>query len=373
MTTDKIAAREIIESLRKGQVPIIGVDEFLVDRTGEINSLGEDLEYVKSGSIGYKSRYLRGHYGSGKTFLLHYLLGKALQSNFVTSLVVLDNRENRLDRLENVYRNIMENLESPRLNKGANALAEILGNWNKVHLKDGARWLTMHDQRFAFAPSAPYFGTVLFQYFSNPAFQSDIISWLMGGQNISFAVKRLFGVRGEIDQDTCMNYLAALTSMITESGYAGLVILIDEAESILKLPRHVGTLNALENIRMLDDNTKYRLKHAYVVFAGTYDFFDTAIPLYPALNERLKSVVDSKSYRQPIIDLDTMPSEERVELLRKIESIYLSAYDSFTGSASPQLQAEPYASQHDGQSQDARETIRKFIAHLDGVYGSISL
>ena len=95
-----MSLRNIIESLRRGEVPSDELEMVLVDRTEILKGFTEDLEYIKGGSS-FKTRYLNGVFGSGKTFLLKILEKKALQQNFVTSFVILDERTNRFDKIEN--------------------------------------------------------------------------------------------------------------------------------------------------------------------------------------------------------------------------------------------------------------------------------
>jgi len=365
-TLTKTAAQEIIEYLRRGEVPPYGVKYFLVDREELLKALREDLGFIDTSPIGYKSKYIRGHYGTGKTFALHLILNEALERGFGVSLVVLDNRENRFDWLENVYRSIMTNLQTSSYNSGALAIAEILERWNRIFFKD--RWLSVRETKYEIAPVAPYFATVLSVYFKVGSLRSEIISWLMGHPHIPFTTKREFGVRGDIDRNTCMDYLSAFTRVVKDAGYKGLVLLFDEAEAITRLPREKAKLDALENVRILDDNNKFRLKHTYVVFGGTYDFFEgeDGVPSYPALHQRLRTYDQmGRSYRQPIVDLEPLPENGLVELLRKLRDIYEVAYERTLSSSVTEnvLQKidEIVAQSH----LDTREVIRRFVALLD--------
>ena len=58
----------IIQSLRSGVVPKIGLQHIQVGRSEEIKSFVRDIQSVSEGGSSF--RFVIGEYGSGKTFFL---------------------------------------------------------------------------------------------------------------------------------------------------------------------------------------------------------------------------------------------------------------------------------------------------------------
>jgi BREX system ATP-binding protein BrxC/D len=327
-TLGKPEAQDIIDALRKGEVPQRGTEHFLVNREALAKATLEDLSHVRNSERGYVIRYLRGPYGAGKSLGFKTIASSALAQGFVVSTVVLDNRATRLDWIEVVYHSLMTHIET-RSNRGAMAVTEILTQWYNRVLK--GRLDSMVGRESSLTPAASYLGPILANYFRQPANRSRIISWLMGDQNIPWTVKREFDVKGEIDAVVCMSYLSAFTRLITEAGYPGLVMMLDEVESVLDLPRRDSRQRALENVRKLDENGDYDLRHTYCVLAATADFFENAdrgVPTYQALHSRIRNYETlGRSFRNPIFEVLPLTREDVAEMVLKIRAVYEVAYD----------------------------------------------
>lgn len=328
----------------------------------------EDFEFVSKGRIGFKCRYLRGHYGTGKTLALRWILSEALEKGFVVSNVVLDDKVIRLDDSWSVYRGIMGNMQTKDDNRGPQAVAEILDTWNKKHFKD--RWREFSSKKHELTPEAPYLMTALHAYFTRSELRSQVISWMMGDPNIPFSIKKQFDIRGDIGSESAMNYLSALSRLIHQGQYEGLVVLFDEVEAITRLVRIDSRLRGLENMRALDENAKYSFKHSYFVFAGTHDLFEgtNGVPSYPALETRLRSYQTPggpKSFRDTVIELDSLPGPQRVQVLSNIKGLYESAYKTDTSKKVSKEILERIDQMAAKKGVDVREMIRRFIGLLD--------
>ncbi len=70
----------IINALKGGVVPRVGLEYITVGRDAEINALLHDIEIIADGGAAF--RFIVGKYGSGKSFLLqtirNYATEKAL-------------------------------------------------------------------------------------------------------------------------------------------------------------------------------------------------------------------------------------------------------------------------------------------------------
>jgi hypothetical protein len=112
----------------------------------------------------------------------------------------------------------------------------------------------------------------------------------LGGQpNVAAAVKRAAGVKGDLDPFGAMHFLAGLLVILRDSGRAGLVLVLDEAETIQRMradTREKG-LNALR--QLLDELDAGRYPGLYLVVTGTAAFFDgpQGVQRLPPLAQRL--------------------------------------------------------------------------------------
>ena len=74
MRTPRIKPRErdtIVQALRAGVVPKLGLQHIQVGRVREIEELVRDIERIADG--GAAIRFVVGEYGSGKTFFLNLI------------------------------------------------------------------------------------------------------------------------------------------------------------------------------------------------------------------------------------------------------------------------------------------------------------
>lgn len=76
----KRIAQTILNSLKGGVVPRIGLPYITVGRKAEVEALLHDVELIKDGGASF--RFIVGRYGSGKSFLLqtirNYVMDKIL-------------------------------------------------------------------------------------------------------------------------------------------------------------------------------------------------------------------------------------------------------------------------------------------------------
>jgi hypothetical protein len=100
-----------------------------------------------------------------------------------------------------------------------------------------------------------------------------LMSWLSGSENVSASEKKSAGIKGDITSKDAMAYLHGVLEIVKAAGYKGLVIVIDEAETILRMRGDVRG-KSLNGIRQIIDAAD-RYKGLFWVFTGTPDFFDS--------------------------------------------------------------------------------------------------
>jgi hypothetical protein len=169
----------------------------------------------------------------------------------------------------------------------------------RIEASDGAALATateglMERRLFDIARTAPAFSAVLRAYrralaSDNTALAEGLMAWLGGQPNVAAAVKRAAGVKGDLDPFGAMHFLAGLLIILRDSGRSGLVLVLDEAETLQRMradTREKG-LNALR--QLLDELDAGRYPGLYLVVTGTSAFFDgpQGVQRLPPLAQRL--------------------------------------------------------------------------------------
>jgi hypothetical protein len=281
---------EIIHALRQGTVPPRGTDLFATGLEPLVTQVRSELGYVAEGHG--LSKWLRGDYGSGKTFTARHLAAVARSMGFATSEVQVSVNDTPLHRLETVYRRLMERLETPT--DPASALQPIVDGWlydvgDKV---TRLRGLSEDDPAFAAACEQqiedeladisrvnPAFAAVLRTYHrarneGDLPLAQGLLAWLAGQPHTGRELKSEAGVRGEIDGQAALTFLGGLLRLLRESGLKGLVVVLDEVETIQRIKSDVRgrSLDALRQLMdMLSDD---RLPGLYLIITGTPAFFE---------------------------------------------------------------------------------------------------
>jgi len=284
---------DIVGALRRGTVPSAGLDALAVGIDAFAPTLDEELATVSSGRGGFKA--VRGEYGTGKTFFGRWLQERARAKGFATSEVQINETETPLHRLETIYRRLVERLGTADSNSGA--FRSVIDGWffalEQDVLADGsldpddAKALLertdalMEAQLTTISKTAPAFSAVLRTYRRALAdgdnqLAEGLISWLAGQPNVAASVKRAAGIKGELDHFGAANFLIGLLTILRDSGFPGLVLVLDEVETLQRMradTRERG-LNALR--QLIDEIDAGRFPGLYLVITGTPAFFDGA-------------------------------------------------------------------------------------------------
>src|SRR5262249_18750246 len=108
----------------------------------------------------------------------------------------------------------------------------------------------------------------------NTATADGIIAWLAGQPNVAASAKRYAGVKGEIDHFAALNFLQGILTVLRDSGQAGLLLVLDEVETIQRVRSDARdkSLNALR--QLIDEIDSGRFPGLYLLITGTSAFFD---------------------------------------------------------------------------------------------------
>ncbi|MEU6715454.1 BREX system ATP-binding protein BrxD [Nonomuraea sp. NPDC046802] len=297
--------REVIDALRRGTVPSVGLDLLAVGLDRFTPALDAELAVTTQGGSVFKA--VRGEYGSGKTFFARWLAERAKQNGMAVAEVQISETETPLHKLETVYRRLCEGLTTAEF--PSSALRSIVDAWmftlEEDVLATGVSETdtealdlavdTLLEKRLAeVSRSAPTFAAALRGYRAavvagNLAVAEGVLAWLGGQPHVSASVKRVAGVRGDLDHFGALGFLQGLLTVLRDSGHPGLLLVLDEIETLQRVRSDIRdkALNALR--QLVDEIDSGRFPGLYVLITGTPAFFDghQGLQRLPPLASRL--------------------------------------------------------------------------------------
>ena len=298
--------RDVINALRRGTVPSNGLDVLAVGLDRFEAAVDAELSTVIDGGAIFKA--VRGEYGSGKTFFSRWLAERAKRRGLAAAEVQISETETPLHRLETVYRRITENLSTEEFQPSA--LRPVLDAWLFTLEEDVLATGTVAESDAAgldravgelmerrlgdIAKSAPTFAAALRGYRTAVATgdtptAEGLASWLGGQPHVSASVRRLAGVKGELDHFGAFGSLQGLLTVLRDCGHPGLLVILDEVETLQRVRSDVRdkALNALR--QLIDEVDKGRFPGLYLVITGTPAFFEgtQGVQRLPPLAQRL--------------------------------------------------------------------------------------
>ncbi|HEY8372373.1 MAG TPA: BREX system ATP-binding protein BrxD [Pseudonocardiaceae bacterium] len=300
--------REVVDALRRGTVPANGLDLLAVGVERFAPALDAELDTVAAGGSAFKA--VRGEYGAGKTFLTRWLAERALRRGFAAAEVQISESETPLHRLETVYRRVAESLRTAAfppsalrpvldawlytLEADAAALDPTLADAAGTARLDEAVTGLLEKRLAAVSARTPVFAQALRAYRAAVMAQDNatadgIAAWLGGQPHVAAAVKRAAGVRGDLDHFGAMAFLQGLLTVLRDSGHPGLLLVLDEVETLQRVRGDVRdkALNALR--QLVDEVDAGRFPGLYLVITGTPAFYDgpSGVPRLAPLAQRL--------------------------------------------------------------------------------------
>ncbi len=297
---------ELLDALRRGTVPSASLDLLAVGLDGLQPTLEAELNSVRSGRGVLKA--VRGEYGSGKTFFARWLQEMARRGGFASSEVQISETETPLHRLETVYRRLVENISTTDTRRGA--LRSIVDGWfytleeevlqssesvalDEAYLLERTNIL-MERRLEQVTRQAPAFAACLRGYREALAegdkeIAEGLLAWLSGLPNVAARIKRKAGIKGDIDHFGALSFLGGLLTVLRDSGHSGLVLVLDEVETLQRVRGDVRDkgLNALR--QFMDEVEAGRFPGLYLLVTGTPAFFDgpNGVQRLPPLAQRL--------------------------------------------------------------------------------------
>ena len=393
-------AQTLINSLKGGVVPRVGLQYVTVGRTQEIDALLRDVEIITDGGASF--RFIMGKYGSGKSFLLQTIRNYVMAKNFV----VLDadlSPERRLQGTRGqglaTYKELVRNMSTKTKPEGG-ALSLILDRWisnvqqevmaeshlgmtdpaltklvekkissviyslnEMVHGFDFARLLTLYYQAHVSGDDET---------------KAKVLKWFRGEYNTKTEARQELGVNIVITDDDWYEYLKIFAAFLKQAGYAGMLVLIDELVNIYKIPNAITRQYNYEKIlTMYNDAMQGKAQHIGFILCGTPQCMEDprrGVYSYEALRSRLAEghfSTEHKDLLSPVIRLLPLTNEEMLILIEKLADIHAGLYE-YKQIVTQQDMVDFIEIEFSRIGADThitpREVIRDFIEVLDIIY-----
>jgi adenosylhomocysteinase len=344
MDRTKLESINIINALRRGTVPGSGLERIAVGLDVEEGVIGKQLDYVSQG--GGDTKFIRGDYGSGKTFLVARALEMARNKGFVTSHVVIS-PASPLYKLKAIYQQVCSNL---RTQEEEHAIKTVVDNWlfaieerimavGGTGIEDAALEAATEREIESALTGISEMNSALaaalrtyYRANNTGDFQlaQAALGWISAEPNIGRDFKQKAGIRGDIDDTVAILFLRGLVVVMQGAGYRGLAIAVDEMETTQALPKNQRDKGYQTLVHIIDALDRGDMPRCYLLFTGTPALFDGSrgIRSVPPLYDRI-SVVQTDSYknpRQPQIILSKFDTAKLEQVALKVVDIYSQAF-----------------------------------------------
>ncbi|MBQ4514922.1 MAG: ATP-binding protein [Anaerolineaceae bacterium] len=399
-------AQTVINSLKGGVVPRIGLPYITVGRKNEIEALLHDVEIISEGGASF--RFIVGRYGSGKSFLIQTIRNYVMEKGFVVADADLS-PERRLQGTKGqglaTYRELIGNLSTKTKPEGG-ALTLVLDRWiNNIQseaaqensLAPGDPALTkavdkkiwevtsavselVHGFEFARLLSAYYHAYIE----GNDDLKMKVLRWFRGEYGTKREAKEDLGVNIIISDDDWYDYIKIFAVFFRLAGYTGMMIMIDELVNIYKIPNTITRqYNYEKMLTMYNDTLQGKAKYLGIIMGATPQAIEDkrrGVYSYEALRSRLAegkfSRPGARDLLAPVIRLEPLTAEEMLILCEKLAAMHAGLYGYERNISTDELAdfiKIEYGRIGADQNITPREVIRDFIELLDLIYQNPSM
>ena len=400
MKIPKRIAQTLMNSLKGGVVPRVGLPYITVGRKEEIDALLHDVEIIADGGASF--RFIVGKYGSGKSFLLQTIRNYVMAKNFVVVDADLS-PERRLQGTRGqglaTYKELIRNMSTKTRPEGG-ALSLILDRWISNVQQQAAEASGMSVTDPGLPPLVEKrisaviyslnemvhgfdFARLLTLYYKahlggDDETKAKVLKWFRGEYNTKTEARQELGVNIVITDEDWYEYLKLFAAFLKQAGYAGMLVLIDELVNIYKIPNAITRQYNYEKILTLyNDAMQGKAQYLGFILCGTPQCMEDprrGVYSYEALRSRLAEghfTGEHKDLLSPVIRLQPLTWEEMLILVEKLADIHAGLYEypqivkakdmvDFIEIEFGRIGADTHIT--------PREVIRDFIQVLDIIY-----
>lgn len=397
----KRLASTIMNALKGGVVPRVGLEHIAVGRTDEINALLHDIEVIEDGGASF--RFIVGKFGSGKSFLMQTIRNYAMDKGFV--LIDADlSPERRLQGTNKqglaTYKELIRNM-STKTKPDGGALPLILERWISAVKTDVVTQDEISPESPEFSAAVKKriysvcsdvqglvngfdFARAVMTYWEaydsgDDVRKSQVLKWFRGEYSTKTEAKNELGINLIVSDENWYEFIKLFAFFLVKAGYKGLLVIIDELINIYKIPNAITRQYNYEKILTIyNDVLQGKAQYIGFLFGGTPQCIEDTrrgVFSYEALRSRLSegrfASADNKNMLAPIIRLLPLTYEEMYVLIEKLTKMHADLYGYEIKITQDELiyflQAE-YSRVGADINITPREIIRDFIELLNIAY-----
>ena len=402
----KRIAQTILNSLKGGVVPRIGLPYIAVGRKNEIQALLHDVDIIAEGGASF--RFIVGRYGSGKSFLLQTIRNYVMDRGFIVVDADLS-PERRLQGTRGqglaTYRELIGNLSTKTKPEGG-ALTLVLDRWissvqtqamqetgftpedpaltgavdQKIYAVTSAVSEMVHGFEFARLLSLYYHAYLE----GDDDTKGKVVRWFRGEYTLKREAREDLGVNIIITDDDWYEYLKLFAVFFRLTGYTGMMIMIDELVNLYKIPNAITRQYNYEKLlTMYNDTLQGKARYLGILMGATPQAVEDkrrGLYSYEALRSRLTegkfSRPGARDLLAPVIRLEPLTPEEMLVLCEKLADMHAGLY-GYQRTLSTEDLAKfielEFGRIGADQNITPREVIRDFIELLDLLYQNPAL
>ncbi len=333
----------IIQSLRAGVTPRIGLEYIQVGRVNEVKALIEDLDNIEQGGSAF--RIIIGDFGAGKSFFLQLIRYIALEKGMVVINADMS-PDRRLfasnGQARNLYKELARNLAT-RAHPEGNAMIPLVEKFITEQCriadaegKDVERVIKDKLNSLSELVDGYDFAQVIATYWKaynegNEDLKNNVIRYLRGEYTSRADARRDLGVRAIVEDNNVYDHIKLLARFVTQAGYKGLLVNLDEVVNLYKLPsQRARSSNYEQVLRILNDCLQGSAESLGFLLGGTPEFLmdqRKGLYSYEALHSRLAEntfaqIANVVDYHSPILMLQNLSPEEIYVLLCNIRNVF---------------------------------------------------
>ena len=344
----------VINALKGGVVPRVGLEYITVGRATEINTILHDVDIVEDAGAAF--RFIVGKYGSGKSFLLQTIRNYTCEKGFVVVDADLS-PERRFAGTKGqglaTYKELIKNMSTKSKPDGG-ALPLILERWisgiqlsvtesgipdNEFDHAVERRIYTVTSELEGMVNGFEFAKAVIayWQAYKNgdEGKKSNVLKWFRGEYTSKTEAKRDLDINFMVNDETWYDFLKIFAAFMVSAGYKGIIVIIDELVNIFKIPHTITRANNYEKIlTMYNDVLQGKAKHIGFLMGGTPQCIEDrykGLFSYEALRSRLAQghfATDGvKDMSAPIISLNMLTQEEMYVLVEKLLAMHAGLYE----------------------------------------------
>jgi len=357
MTQQKVPPRIaniLINALKGGVVPRVGLEYVTVGRAQEIAAILHDINLIADGGASF--RFIVGKYGSGKSFLMQTIRNYATASGFAVADADLS-PERRFAGTKGqglaTYKELLQNLSTKSKPDGG-ALPLVLERWisgiqtqvkTELGLDDDAFFDEVERRIFAITGTLEgmvngfEFAKAVALYWrayrdDDQTLKSNVLKWFRGEYPSRKEAREDLGINFIVTDETWYDFLKLFAMFLVGAGYKGMLVIMDELVNIFKISNSITRHNNYEKIlTMYNDVLQGKAGHIGFLMGATPQCIEDkyrGVFSYEALRSRLAeghfAKDDLKDLSAPIIRLNMLTQEEMYVLVEKLLNIHAGLF-----------------------------------------------